>query len=97
MTRDGTAYARPVRLAGAALVLSVAFVVGAGCAQSGYDVNKLQRELVRAGLTPSQAQCVTDGMQGTFDINQLGSHSEPTQKEIDTTRSIVEGCGVRLP
>jgi hypothetical protein len=74
----------------------VAAVVGAGCAQSGYDPNKLQRELVRAGLTQQQAQCVTDGMQGTFDIDQLGSHSEPTQQQLDTTRNIVEGCGFRL-
>jgi hypothetical protein len=76
-------------------VLVVA-VACAGCAQSGYDPNKLQRELVRAGLTQEQAQCVTDRMQGTFDIDQLGSHSEPTQKELETTRQIVEGCGFKL-
>jgi hypothetical protein len=74
----------------------VAAVTCAGCAQSGYDPNKLQRELVRAGLTQDQAECVTDRMQGTFDINQLGSHSEPTQKELDTTHQIIEGCGFKL-
>jgi len=76
-------------------VLVVA-VAAAGCAQSGYDPNKLQRELVRAGLTQQQAECVTDRMQGTFDIDQLGSHSEPTQGQLDTTREIVEGCGFKL-
>jgi hypothetical protein len=38
----------------------------------------LQSQLVQAGTTLEQARCVTDGMSAKFDLNQLGSHSDPS-------------------
>lgn len=80
----------------AALVV-VAVLGLAACAQSTYDASKLQSELRRAGVPPEAARCVTDGLENTFDINQLGSHTEPTAQEIDTTRRLLARCGVKPP
>ena len=91
---------------------ALAFLL-AGCATPGYNPTRVQSELVKAGTTPGQAACVTDGLSRTFDLNQLGSHSDPsavhpTQKqkdgsvkvlpnEFELTRSILQKCGVKLP
>jgi hypothetical protein len=75
-------------------VAAFVFVAVAGCAQPGFDAAKLQRELRRAGLTQDQAKCVTDAMKNSFDTNQLASISDPTQKELTKTRTILQGCGV---
>ncbi len=72
----------------------VAWLLG-GCAQSGYDASKLQRELEHAHLTPEQSRCVTDGLEQTVDIAQLGSHSRPTATEEATARDILGRCGVK--
>lgn len=81
-----------------ALALLVAAVVaGSACASSGYDAGKLQSELRRAGLTSTQAECVTNAMENTFDVNQLASHSDPTAQEDAETRAILAKCGVKLP
>jgi hypothetical protein len=69
----------------------------AGCAQSGYDASKLQRELRQAGVTPAQAACVTDAFENDFDINQLASHSDPTADQEAETRATLAKCGVKLP
>ena len=69
----------------------------AGCAAPGFDASKLQSELVHAGATVDQARCVTQGLTDTFDENQLGSHSTPTQKELATTRTIFAKCDLKLP
>ncbi len=73
----------------------------AGCATPGYSPTRIQSELVHAGTTPAQAQCVTTKLSNTFDENQLGSHSEPhSDKNVDEyklTRDILKQCGVTLP
>ena len=94
-------------LAGAlALVLT-------GCATPGYNPTRIQSELVQAGTTPGQAACVTNRLSGTFDLTQLGSHSDPSVEgpkkklpdgsvkvlpsEFELTRTILQQCGVKLP
>jgi hypothetical protein len=71
-------------------------VLGA-CAQPGYDAPKIQSELRRAGLTKEQAACVTDGLESTFDVRQLASRSDPTDKEQEKTRAVLAQCGVNPP
>jgi hypothetical protein len=73
----------------------VAFVV-AGCATPGYDESRLQSELVHAGTTVPQAQCVTKGLTDKYAVSQLGSHSEPTAEELAFTRSLLSKCGIKL-
>ncbi len=68
-----------------------------GCAQSGYDTGKLEREMERAGVPAARAQCVTAGLERTFDVQQLGSHSDPTQRERQRTRDVLAQCGVNKP
>ena len=79
-------------LGGAAAVL-----VLSGCAAPGYKPSALESELVRAGTTPAQAQCITRGLSKTFDENQFGSHSTPSEKEFAKTREILAKCEVKLP
>ena len=69
----------------------------AACAAPGFDASKLQSELVHAGATVDQARCVTQGLTDTFDENQLGSHSAPTEDELTTTRAVLSRCQVKLP
>ena len=75
----------------------VGVVALAGCATPGYNAPRIESELVRAGATPEQARCVTDQLTNTYDETQLGSHSEPSSKEVDRTRVILKQCGVTLP
>jgi hypothetical protein len=86
-----------VRLAIVCCVVLCMTAALAGCAQSGYDGRKLGTELERTGLTPAQARCVTEHMEAMFDLGQLASHSEPTDRELATTRALIEQCGVTLP
>lgn len=88
-----------IRIGCAAATLALA-----GCATPGYSPSRIQSELVQAGATPKQAQCVTDKLSDTFDLTQLGSHSEPSKgtkkgdvDEFATTRAILRTCGVKLP
>ena len=95
-----TPYARSRASCRRRCVIAVASVLGAGCAQSGYDPSSSQRQLVDAGLRPTQAQCVTDGMQNDASTStQLGAHSEPTQEasERDAALRSSTGCGVTSP
>ncbi len=80
----------------AAVLACVGALVVSACAQSGYDAQKLQTELVRAGATVEQARCVTNRMENTFDLHELGTHGEPTSTEIDTTRRLLVACNVNL-
>jgi hypothetical protein len=99
LTRSGaaeaTAYPRFVRLVALATLALATSVVLGGCAQSGFDTQKLDRELQRAGVTSAQAQCVTDGLGRIFDVQQLGSHSDPTERERQRTRELLSQCGVK--
>jgi len=80
-------------------------IVGAavlsGCAQPGFNAQKLQRQLVQAGATPEQAQCVTSGLQDGhvplvgFDLNELASHSEPTDQESVSMHALLHLCEVK--
>ena len=79
------------------LLVAIAVVAAGACASSGYDAGKLQSELRKAGLTATQAACVTNAMEDNFDVNQLASHSDPTAQEDAETRSILAKCGVKLP
>jgi hypothetical protein len=85
---------RLVPLAILALVTSAAL---GGCAQPGYDTRRLERELKRAGVPPAQAQCVTSGLERIFDVQQLGSYSDPTERERQRTRELLVQCGVKQP
>jgi hypothetical protein len=78
--------------AGAALLLLAA----SACAQPGYDASKLDRQLRDAGASEEQARCVTAGLENSFDLGQLASRTNPTAKERETTRALVERCGLRL-
>ena len=79
------------------MAAAVAVVGLAACAQTSYDATKLQSELHRAGVAPDAARCVTNALENTFDIGQLGSHTEPTAQEIETTRRLLADCGVNQP
>lgn len=76
----------------------------AGCATPGYNPTRLESELVNAGTTPSQAECVTNGLSAKFDTNQLGSHSPPSlikvgktnENEYEVTRDVLKACKVTL-
>lgn len=69
----------------------------AGCATPGYNRSRIESELVRAGATPEQARCVTEGLTDKYAESQLGSHSEPRPDEIDYTRVLLKRCNVTLP
>jgi hypothetical protein len=86
-----------VRRAVACSLLVAALGLGSACASPGYDAGKLQSELRRAGLTPTEASCVTDAMENNFDVNQLASHSDPTTDQDAEMRDILAKCGVKLP
>ncbi len=91
----------------------VAALAFAGCATPGYNPTRIQSELVKAGTTPQQAECVTAGLSGKFDTNQLGSHSAPSaippkpkngdppgtkyESEVQKARNILKQCKVTLP
>ncbi len=86
------------RTATRALSAAAAFAMAtAACASPGYDAGKLRRELVKAGATPQQAQCVTDGLENGFDLNQLGSHTDPNNVEVIKARAVIVKCGIKLP
>lgn len=82
----------------ATTVLGCAAVVAlAGCATPGFSQSRIESELVRAGATPEQARCVSQGLTDKYDESQLGSHSEPRPEEVDYTRLILKRCKVTLP
>ena len=67
----------------------------AACAQPGYDPSRIQRELRQAGVSADKARCVTDRFESEFpDLNQLGSHSQPTADEHARADAILQACGV---
>ena len=51
----------------------------------------------RAGIPAAQAQCVTAGLEGAFDVRQLGSYSDPTERERQRTRELLAQCRVTKP
>ena len=76
--------------------LGIAAVLLAACASSGYDASSLQRQLVRAGLTSKQADCVTNAMEDHFDLQRLGAHTSVTATEIRVQRQLLVSCGVKV-
>jgi len=83
-----------LRVSAAVLVSAVA--LGA-CAQPGFNAQKLERQLVRAGATPEEARCVTTSMENKFDLNELASHSEPSALDLATAHDLLVKCKVKLP
>jgi hypothetical protein len=81
-----------VRRVLAGFLLAACALAAGACAPSGYDARKLERQLRAAGLTSEQAACVTDELESTFLVLDLGSHSEPTSQEVEKTRAIVKSC-----
>ena len=81
------------RLAFVALV-GGALALGA-CAQPGYSASKLQRELVRAGVSEEQAKCVTAKFEEHFDLNSLASHSDPAPGDDQLATQLLRECGVK--
>ena len=87
-----------------------AAVLGA-CATPGYNPARIQSELVKAGATRPQAECVTRELPNQIDENALGSHSAPSavttdtdpktkkpiENEYERTRDVLKTCGVTLP
>lgn len=90
---------RPVARARTRAILGGLAVTAAlaGCATPGYNASRIQSELERAGATSEQARCVTDGLSNKYDEKQLGSHSEPLDKEFEFTRALLKRCKVTLP
>jgi hypothetical protein len=76
--------------------LGVAAVLLAACASSGYNASSLQRQLVRAGLTSKQSDCVTNAMEDHFDVRRLGAHASVTANEIRVQRELLVNCGVKV-
>ena len=66
----------------------------ASCASPGYNARKLEKQLVDAGLSTTQATCVTNALENTYDQGQLGSRSEPTLRELQKTRTLLFACDV---
>ncbi|HVJ96095.1 MAG TPA: hypothetical protein VNC41_04620, partial [Acidimicrobiia bacterium] len=66
----------------------------ASCASPGYNARKLEKQLVDAGLSTTQATCVTNALENTYDQGQLGSRSEPTLRELQKTRTLLLACDV---
>jgi len=85
-----------VRWTFGALVIVGAAVL-TSCAQPGFNAQKLQRQLVQAGATPEQAQCVTTSLENSFDTNELASHSNPTSEEVAKVHALLHACKVKLP
>jgi hypothetical protein len=69
-------------------------VLLAACASPGYNATKLERQLTEAGLTPTEAGCVTDKLENTYDQRQLGSRSDPTVRELQKTRTLLLACKI---
>jgi hypothetical protein len=81
---------RTVQMSGAVVLVAVL----ASCASPGYNANKLERQLIDAGLSSAQASCVTNALEDTYDRGQLGSRSDPTLRELQKTRTLLLGCDI---
>jgi hypothetical protein len=80
-----------------ALATFVMAALLASCAQPGYDQAQIQRKLVKAGLTQTQARCVTDGLDNAFpDPNQLVARSAPNVQQEQATAAVLKKCGVNV-
>jgi len=69
----------------------------AACASPGYDEPRLQRELERAGVAPDAAGCVADALPDSVDIRELALEQDPNADQLESTRAVLERCGVSLP
>ena len=81
---------RPVFVAAALLV----GVAGTACANPGYDGSSTRRELVDAGLTPTQATCVVGAMERRFGAQRLDAHDVLKASERERFAAILEACDV---
>jgi hypothetical protein len=79
----------------AALIVVIGALCAA-CAAGGYDTGAVRRHLVKAGLTPSQADCVVLHMGPRFGDQRLGARSAPSAAELKAERALMRACGVKL-
>ena len=77
---------RPVVVAGAVLL----GVVGTACANPGYDPGSTRRDLVEAGLTPTQAACVVRAMDRRFGEQRLNAHDILKESERERFAAILD-------
>jgi hypothetical protein len=88
---------RSVRIRRALVIVIAALLVGtAGCANPSYDEDAKRAELIRAGLTDAQAQCVTSEMAKEFEPPRLDAHAPATESEHAKMVAILDECDVNL-
>jgi hypothetical protein len=71
-------------------------LLAAACANPGYDSDEYRSELVEAGLTREEADCVADGLERTFGDQRLNSRNEVTEEEYAEMVEILDRCGVEV-
>lgn len=64
----------------------------AGCSRDPYTFDEARADLVDAGLTRAQADCVVDGLDGAFRARVLGTPRDATDEERAAARSVIRGC-----
>jgi hypothetical protein len=74
-------------------VLAMLFAVG--CANPEYDGEAARAELRELGLTEGQARCVILGLRPIGE-RRLVLHAEPTEREIQRTRAVLQRCDVEV-
>ena len=67
-----------------------------GCTAGGYAPGTLQSGLVEAGVAPTAAKCVIQGMTEKFGTQILGARVDPSVQEVDAERVILRRCRVKL-
>jgi hypothetical protein len=85
-----------VRSRPALVIAAVLTVLGAACANPGYDTSTTRDDLVQAGLSDTQATCVTRAMERQFRARRLDAHATPTRAERTKMAAIFDACHVDL-
>jgi hypothetical protein len=93
--RPGTApYIRGVRRQRGALGALLVGLVATACANPGYDARTARGDLVDAGLTGEQAECVTREPEQRFGDQRLNARSDATQADHARVVEILDECEV---
>ena len=75
-------------------MLATALLVLAACANPSYEPSSARADLEAAGLTAVQAECVTQGLDGSFSERRLDSRETPSTREQERFAEILDECGV---
>ena len=59
-----------------------------------YEPSSARADLEAAGLTAVQAECVTQGLDGSFSERRLDSRETPSTREQERFAEILDECGV---